>query len=393
VPVELEAVVTGVFGLDNRPQARPHLRRNFARPSSILKPEAFDGNQLAGIYDFPASQGAGSTIALIELGGGYIDADISAFFLALNLPEPEVTSVSVNGGTNSPLLDPDADIEVALDIEVTGAVAPLSRIILFFAPNDDQSFLQAILAAVHDATNNPQVISISWGGAESSWTAQQLAAMNDAFQSAAALGISVFVAAGDDGANDNVNDGKAHVDFPASSPFVTACGGTSLTVTDGVRQESVWNDGDGSATGGGISGFFVRPDYQQNVAMPANLNGDFQGRGLPDVAAVADPDTGYAVLVDAAWLVVGGTSAVAPLMAGLIARINNLTGKNNGLINTSLYQAGSGNSFNDIVGGNNSCDGVDGYSAVLGWDPVTGWGSPGGSSLLHLLQSNTTTLK
>jgi len=388
LPSELHEIVTGVFGLDDRPQARPHFRLSRSHLPAIGKPNAFDGNQLASIYDFPAGDGKGETIALIELGGGYISADIAAFFAALNLPAPSVTSVSVAGGQNTPLVDPDADTEVALDIEVAGAASVGSKIVAYFAKNTDDGFLQAILAVVHDTTNKPNIMSISWGGAESTWTEQQMTAMNEAFQSAAAVGISVFCAAGDDGANDNVNDGKAHVDFPSSSPFVTACGGTTLVISNGARQESVWNDGDGSATGGGISDFFAVPQYQEGLAMPANLATNFLGRGLPDVAAVGDPNTGYAVLVDGLWQTVGGTSAVAPLHAALLARINSLSGHANGLINAALYKANSSNGFNDITVGNNSCDGVTGYSASIGWDAVSGWGSPGGSSLLKLLDSN-----
>jgi kumamolisin len=385
LPKELVDVVTGVFGLDNRPQAKSH-RLAKARPNLFgIKPDAFDGNQLAAIYNFPSATGQGQTIGIIELGGGFLQSDITAYFAALKLPAPAVKAVSVGGGANSPGVDVDADTEVALDIQVAGAVAPGANIVVYFAPNTDQGFLQAILAALHDEENDPKIISISWGGAESTWTAQQMTAMDEAMQSAAAIGVTALVAAGDDGADDNVGDGAAHVDFPASSPSVTACGGTSLVVADGVRQESVWNDGDGSATGGGISNVFARPVYQQSLAMPSNLSSQLQGRGLPDVAAVADPDTGYAVLVDGSWQIVGGTSAVAPLIAGLMARLNQLTGKPSGLINTALYKAQSANGFNDIVGGNNSCDGVVGYLAVKGWDPVTGWGSPNGTILEKLL--------
>jgi kumamolisin len=388
LPNELDGVVTGVFGLDHRPQARPHFRVCDIHLSNILKPNGFDGNQLASVYDFPSSDGKGEKIALIELGGGYVDADIKAFFASLNLPTPAVSSVSVDGASNTPLLDPGADTEVALDIEVAGAAAPSSAIVVYFAPNTDAGFLQAILAAVHDPVNKPSIMSISWGGAESTWTAQQMTAMDEVFQSAAAVGISVFSAAGDDGANDNVNDGKAHVDFPSSSPFVTACGGTTLVLSNGARQESVWNDGDGSATGGGISDFFPIPQYQKQIVMPVSLATNFAGRGLPDVSAVGDPSTGYAVLVDGLWQIVGGTSAVAPLFAGLMARINSLTGNAHGSINPALYEANSSNGFNDITQGNNSVDGIIGYNATTGWDPVSGWGSPGGSSLLKLLQAN-----
>ena len=385
LPTELEGVVTGVFGLDNRPQAFPHFRlssRPFAARGS--KPDAFDGNSLSKVYGIPESTGTGQIIALIELGGGYNAADMDMYFSALGLPIPAIKAVSVSGGKNSPGIDEDADIEVALDIQVTGSVAPQASIAVYFAPNTDAGFLQAVQAAIHDAVT---LISISWGSAELTWTSSGMITMNQAFQDANALGISIFVAAGDDGVDDNVGNGKVNVDFPASSPSVTACGGTSLIVVNGVRQETVWNDGDGSASGGGISNFFARPSYQINVVMPANLNGNFQGRGLPDVAAVADPDTGYAVYADGSWLVVGGTSAVAPFFAGITARLNQLRTKPVGLINASIYQNPNIDAFNDITAGNNSSDGIQGYSAAVGWDPVTGFGSPNGGSLFKLFNA------
>lgn len=384
IPSNLLNIVIGVYGLDNRPQASPHVIRKTSFPKDVLKPPGFDGNQLATIYDFPAADGTGQTIGIIELGGGYTDADLLVFFNSLGLTAPSVTSVSVEGGSNQPGLDLNADIEVALDIEVAGAVAPKAKIVVYFAPNTDSGFLQAVLNAIHDDVNKPSVISISWGESESAWTQQMLTSMNDAFQSAAALGISVLVATGDDGANDNVNDGHAHVDFPSTSPFVTACGGTSLTVSGSQNTETAWNDGDGSATGGGISDFFDRPLYQLAVPMPTNLGSAKVGRGVPDISAVADPNTGYAVFVHGLWQIVGGTSAVAPLISGLATRINQNINKPVGLLNNRIYGTNGASAFNDISGGNNSCDGVTGYTAGPGWDPVSGLGSPKGKAILNL---------
>jgi kumamolisin len=383
LPRSLVGIVTGVFGLDDRPQASPHLVRSRSFERSIFKPNAFDGQQLAQIYDFPQGDGSGRTIALIELGGAVFTPDLETFFQQLRLPLPQIKDISVNGGLTLPGVDPAADGEVTLDVEVAGAVAPKANILIYHAPNDDVGFLQAVLTAVHDGVNSPDVISISWGQAESGWTQQMMTAMDDAFQSAAAIGISVFVAAGDDGANDNQNDGRAHVDFPASSPFVTACGGTTLLVSN-ARQESVWNDGNGSATGGGISDFFERPPYQAGITMPPNLATSKTGRGLPDVSAVADPQTGYAVYLHGVWQVFGGTSAVAPLLAAMTLRFAQALGHRVGLLNTRIYGGNANTVFNDVVSGNNSCDGITGYSAAPGWDAVTGFGSPKGQSLLSL---------
>lgn len=386
LPDDLDQLVVGVFGLDTRPQCRPHMRVATAAIVPPFKPKAFDGVQLAAVYDFPSATGTGQTIALLELGGGFNQGDIDSFFQSLDLPPPKVSATGVDGAANSPVPFQDANLEVALDIEVAGAAAPGASIEVYFAPNTDQGFLDGVLAAIHDSTNSPGILSISWGAAESEWTAQAMTALDDAFQSAVAIGMSVFVAAGDDGANDNVSDGSAHVDFPASSPNVTACGGTNLVVDGSSRTEVAWNSSGDGSTGGGISNVFARPTYQQNLSAPANLSGKLQGRALPDVAACADPSTGYAVLCDGLWNVVGGTSAVAPLYAGLLARINQIRGEHSGLINIHLYSAGAAAGFFDIVSGNNSCDGITGYQCGPGWDAATGWGSPGGESLLRLLQ-------
>ena len=385
LPEELQEIVSGIFGLDNRLQAFSHLRLADNTQSSFAKPNAFDAVQLAKIYDFPDGDGSGQTIGIIELGGGFLQSDIEAFFRTLNLPIPEVKAVSVLSGSNQPNKDSGADTEVALDIQVAGAAAPAAKIVVYFAPNTEEGFLQAIVTAIHDVDNKPSILSISWGAAESAWTEQAMLAMDDAFRTAASIGMSVFAAAGDDGVNDNVNNLKAHVDFPASSPCLTACGGTNLKIQNGQRIEVAWHSEFHGATGGGISNVFDRPPYQQHLNMPSNRGSQKDGRGLPDVSAVADPATGYAVLVNGSWLTVGGTSAVSPLYSGLTARINQRLGRSSGLINPSLYSALGTPGFNDVVQGSNSSMWVHGYQAVVGWDPVTGWGTPGGTALLNLL--------
>ncbi|HTV74680.1 MAG TPA: S53 family peptidase, partial [Candidatus Acidoferrales bacterium] len=259
--------------------------------------------------------------------------------------------------------------------------APESRIVVYFAPNTDAGFLDAVTTAIHDTANKPSVISISWGGPESTWTAQAMTAFDQALQSAATLGITVCVAAGDGGSTDGVSDGQNHVDFPASSPYALACGGTSISVADGaISSEVVWNDGaKGGATGGGVSVQFPLPTWQANLTVNnGTTSAPLTMRGVPDVAGDADPDTGYDVLVDGSSEVVGGTSAVAPLWAGLIARINGINGTSAGYINPKLYAAPS--SFNDIVQGNNG-----GFSASAGWDACTGLGSAKGQAIAGIL--------
>jgi len=390
IPEELEPIIVGVFGLDNRPQARPHLQRYEQTPGTMhanAVTTSYTPPQLANLYDFPTTNnGSGQCIALIELGGGYANSDLQAYFQKLGIALPVVTSVSVDGGQNTPTGTPDsADGEVDLDIEIAGAIAPGAHIAVYFAPNTDQGFLDAITQATHDTTNNPTVISISWGGSESTWTAQAMQAMDQAFQAAVALGITVCCAAGDNGSSDGVTDGKAHVDFPASSTYALACGGTRLEAANNtVSSEVVWNDSTSSATGGGISDVFGLPTWQANANIPPSVNDQHAGRGVPDVSGDADPQTGYQVHVDGQDVVFGGTSAVAPLWAGLIALINQQRGKPAGYLNPVLYQNYAKlmqtNALRDVTSGNNGS-----YTAGPGWDACTGLGTPDGIKLLNAL--------
>jgi kumamolisin len=387
VPVELNGIIEAVLGLDNRPQARPHFRmkagdaRRRSRPARAAA-TSFTPVQLAALYDFPRGDGKGECIAIIELGGGYRPQDIQAYFAGLGLAAPGVTAVSVDHGTNQPSGDPNGpDGEVMLDIEVAGAIAPAAVIVLYFAPNTDAGFLDAVTSAIHDDARKPAVVSISWGGPESSWTQQAMSAMDQAFQAAAVMGITVCVAAGDSGSTDGVSDGSNHVDFPASSAHALACGGTSLqTSGTTIVKEVVWNDGpESGAGGGGVSTFFALPAWQQGLDAT-----DAQGsrsplarRGVPDVSGDADPQTGYRVLVDGTSAVIGGTSAVAPLWAGLIARINALSGRPAGFVNPALY--GKPAALRDITQGNNG-----GFAASPGWDACTGLGSPDGAKVASI---------
>jgi kumamolisin len=386
VPEDVAAIVTGVFGLDERPQAKTRFRRlNEAVMPAAAGDVSYAPNAIAKLYNFPtAGQGSGQTVAIIELGGGFTAADLTAYFSKLGIsPAPSVTAVSVDGAQNAPAGDPNsADGEVLLDIEVVGAVAPKARMAVYFAPNTDQGFLDAITTAVHDKVRKPSVISISWGSAESAWTKQALTNFDQAFLDAGVLGVTVCCASGDDGSTDGVTDGAAHVDFPAASPHVLACGGTRLESSVGkITKETVWNHGAGNgAGGGGVSETFALPDFQKGAKVPVSVNPmHFKGRGVPDVAGDADPATGYEIRVDGRDAVFGGTSAVSPLWAGLIALLNEQTGKAAGFVNPVLYGVAHG--FNDVISGNNGA-----YSAGRGWDACTGLGSPNGAALLAALK-------
>jgi len=391
VPTELSKIIESVHGLDNRPQAQAHFR---IAPDTPTSPAAaavsYTALQVARAYSFPTGlNGSGETIGIIELGGGFTQSDLNTYFSGLGIsPAPSVVAVSVDGAQNQPTGDTNGpDTEVMLDIEVAGAVAPAASIVVYFAPNTDAGFLDAINQAATDSTHKPSVISISWGGPESTWTAQSLQSYNNALQSASAVGVTVCVAAGDNGSSDGVSDGGDHVDFPASSPYSLACGGTTLIISSGtISSEVVWNDlaSNEGATGGGVSTTFPLPTWQSNINVPAA--GSFQGRGLPDVAGDADPATGYQVQVDGSSFAVGGTSAVAPLWAGLIALFNQSLGQSAGYLNPTLYQtvAEGAGTFHDITSGNNGD-----FSAGPGWDACTGWGSPDGAGLLMVLAAGT----
>ena len=396
VPGQLAPIITGVFGLDDRPQAQPHFRlfepepaetQGAFRPATEVE-RSFTPAQVAHLYDFVAdADGSGETIALIELGGGLRAADISAYFDGLGSPVPTVTIVSVDGGRNEPTTADSADGEVMLDIEVAGAVAPRARIVVYFAPNTDRGFLDAISRAVHDSVNRPSIISISWGGPESAWTGQAMAAMDQAFAEAALVGVTVTCASGDNGSDDRVGDGRAHADFPASSPHVLACGGTRITASGvAITAERTWNDGaQGGASGGGVSDVFDPPPYQATAGVPPSANpGGRRGRGLPDVAGDASPASGYAVRVDGRDMVIGGTSAVAPLYAGLVALLNQKLGRPVGFLNPTLYGAGR-TAIRDITEGDNGA-----YRTGAGWDACTGLGRIDGAALLAVLERSST---
>jgi kumamolisin len=380
LPVELNGIVEAVLGLDNRPQAQPRFK---VKRSAAGAAVSYAPTEVATLYQYPAGAGQGECVALIELGGGYRPKDLKTYFAGLGVGSPRVVAVSVDHAKNAPTGSGDGpDGEVMLDIEVVGAVAPAAKIAVYFAPNTDAGFLDAVTTAIHDTTHKPSVISISWGGAESTWTDQAMSAMDSAFQAAAAMGITVCVASGDNGSSDGVTDGADHVDFPASSPFALACGGTSLRGSGStIASETVWNDGSaGGASGGGISGFFPLPSWQEGLSVQktAGQTVALGMRGVPDIAGDADPETGYNVRVDGSNTVIGGTSAVAPLWAALIARINAAAGKPAGFVNPLLYANAA--ALRDVTSGNNGH-----FAATVGWDACTGLGSPNGQSLAALL--------
>jgi len=382
LPSELGAVVEAVLGLDNRPQAEAQIRFRGPDRKKAAAPVDFTPIQLGTLYAYPQATGQGQCVGIVELGGGFTQSDLQTYFSSLKVGSPTVTAVSVDGAENAPTGEADGpDGEVMLDIEVIGSLAPQANVAVYFAPNTDAGFLDAVTTAIHDTTNKPSVVSISWGSAESTWTDQSMTSMDEAFQEAATLGVTICVAAGDGGSSDGVTDGKDHVDFTASSPYALACGGTSLTASGTtIKSEVVWNGGSqGGAGGGGVSSFFALPTYQSGLKTTGaeGVTAALSKRGVPDVAGDADPETGYSVRIDGTNTVIGGTSAVAPLWSGLLARINQLAGKPVGYLQPTLYKNPS--ALRDITQGNNG----DFYASV-GWDACTGLGIPNGQAVANL---------
>ncbi|HJY97760.1 MAG TPA: S53 family peptidase, partial [Streptosporangiaceae bacterium] len=358
VPAALAGVVTAVLGLDTRPQAQPHFRT--PRDAAAAQGTSYYPNQVAQIYDFPANTtGAGQTVAVIELGGGFTTSDLDAYFGGLNIAVPSITAASVDGASNNPGDTSGASVEVNLDIDVIGAAAPGAAQVVYFAPNNgDQGFVDAISNAA-GASPAPIAISISWGQSEDSWTAQGLSAMNAAMSDAAAMGITVCVAAGDNGSSDGVNDGQVHVDFPASSPYALACGGTKLladAATGTVSSEVVWNElaaGEG-AGGGGVSDQFAQPTWQANAGVGA--------RAAAQPAAAAG---GAAAAADAGGAAAGADAEADPLRH----RRHHGSGSGSGGSGSGGSGSGSGGS-----GGGSSGTGWRGVPDVAGnADPVTGY--------------------
>jgi kumamolisin len=368
LPEALADHVVAIMGFDQRPVAHTHYRHRGPHAQAAHSQVSYLPKQVATRYSFPAGTGLGQTIALIELGGGYTASQIASYFTKTGIHRTgTLTAVSVDGATNSPGNPSGPDGEVQLDIEVAGAIAPAANIVVYFAPNQGSGFQDAIATALADTTHSPSVMSISWGGPENGYAPQDLDAINQTLAKAVALGVTVCVASGDQGASDGAPHGK-HVDFPASSPYVLGCGGTTLPAHG---TETAWNTPGGGATGGGYSVEFSKATWQVGNAQ--------SHRGVPDVAGDADPDTGYEVSVDGASTVIGGTSAVAPLWAGLVATLNQIDSKRYGFINPALY-ANPG-ALTDITTGNNN-----GYNATKGWDPVTGLGSPIGTKVQDALR-------
>jgi kumamolisin len=405
VPVGLKTIVRGVFGLDNRRAARrgrPSSPASAPAGSAAVPSSWYVPSELAQHYSFPAGDGAGQAIGLLELGGGYFPSDLQQFCTLANVPSPPtVTPVSVDGASTS-AKDGDEG-EVMLDTEIAAGICPKASIVVYFAPNTDAGLIDVLTNAIHDQKNDPGVLSMSWGGPEESYTKQALNEIGEVLKDAAALGVTVCFASGDDGSSDGVTDGHAHVNFPASSPFALAVGGTTIPVKGSSAPDIVWREGTGlndggandGSTGGGVSAIFPRPAWQSQITATSVNPSALAGRCLPDISANADwTKSPYLLFVDGAKQPNGGTSAATPLVASLLTLINaqRPAGKRVGYVTPVLYGPASqgGGAIGsagctDVVSGNNDTAAVGGYSAGRGYDAASGWGTPLGAKLAQLL--------
>ncbi len=411
LPAELAGVVEGVLGLDNRKmvRTRPRPSRRAAEAGAGGQPpaNAYTPPMLAKLFDFPAGDGAGQCVAVFAFNGqimstgesalgGYKADELASYFTdTLKQAAPRITDVVVQGPGNQPGdgEGSDATGEVLLDLCTVGGVVPGANVAVYFTEFTEEGWVNAIKAAVADTTNKPKVISISYGNPEDDeakglWTEQAVKLVNGAFEQAAAQGITICCASGDDGSADEPRTKVPHVDFPASSPWVLGCGGTRLEAdpqTGTISSEEVWNDlaRKEGATGGGVSRLFALPEWQAAAEVPPNADRSGRGgRGVPDVASLADPETPMWVLTpDGQPGGIGGTSAAAPLWSALIALLNQRTGTPLGFCNPQLY-AHLKDSLVDIPTGNNGS-----YKAGAGWDACTGWGRPDGTRLLQALRA------
>jgi kumamolisin len=402
LPTRVAKVVEHIIGLDNQQVNAKHYAASANPPGT----KSLTPQQVAKLYNYPQGDGAGQTIGIYEMitgdgPPGYNANDlaltINAFGGGLKIPVP--IDVPVDGQTNTHI----SDGETVLDITVAGAIAQGAAIAVYFTGSSVQNMVHALQKMIHPNPSVgdpvPTILSISYGWGPDDDTSimnsSDYIQMSALFQDAAQLGITVLVSSGDTGAQIDTNVKQAEASYPATDPWVLACGGTTIgNIKASSFSEYVWNDGEqGGATGGGVSVQFPVPAYQNSYAIPKrNVTGGKVGRGIPDVAGNASPYSGYPLFLQGKSSgPIGGTSAVAPLYAGLVAILNSLLGENKvGFLNPTLYILGS-KVCKDIASPpgplNNNFDSVKGYPCGKGWDACTGLGVVDGSKLLTSLKA------
>jgi kumamolisin len=391
VPEEIARIVDGVFGLDDRPVShRPRFAAGTTMAPPPPNPNTKTPSSFRKLYSFPTRAiGAGQYIGVLEFGGGFERRKLNAYLSALGVRAANVIVREISPGRNRPVNQPgrlSPDVEVYMDLEILASVAPGATLVVYFAENNNRGWVEALHAAIFDSAHPLSVLSISWGQAEQYWDPQAIAAIDNAFRTAAARDITVCCSSGDRGVFE-AGDKPYTIPFPASSPHVLACGGTRIETLEARTREIVWNEPRtvGLASGGGISRVFDRPSFQQGHRVPTEFSTGRPGRGIPDVAANASSLSGYLIIADGTRMSMGGTSAAAPLWAGLIACLNEALHRRVGYLTPLLYRARRG-SLRDVVDGNNKLAGRQGYRARRGWDACTGLGTPHGVNLLRWLK-------
>jgi kumamolisin len=383
MPRELASIAHAVLGLDTRSPRGSGLRSH----AEDVSGDGLLPSEMARLYGLAtAGRGAGQCIAIIEPAGGYDREDIAKACRAMAVPMPQMTDIRIGNGRNAPGVNPRADEEVALDIQVIAGVAPEARIAVYFTELSEAGLVAGLCKAVH-GPKRPNVIVMTWGQPEVFWPKEARLALDAVLQDAVRLGVTVVATAGDDLATERMRDGKVHVNYPASSPYVLGCGGTQITLDPRrtkIVDEVVWNEQGTRGTGGGISEIYGVPAFQSAISLPGSLNDGKPGRGVPDVAAAAAQLNGYRIVLHGSDVVMSGTSAVAPLWGAFIALLNEQRGLSLGFLNERLYQ--SPNLLKTITSGDN----IDvrsrlGYRAGRGWSACTGLGSPNGSAVITSL--------
>ncbi|HSE43348.1 MAG TPA: S53 family peptidase [Acidobacteriota bacterium] len=409
IPADLADVIEGILGLEDRPLMTHHTFIAAMHSTNHVEPI-----EVARAYQFPAHvNGEGERIAIIELGGGFNDQDIKDYFQKHGFRTPRIRVHEIDGQKNSPATKQSVEqvlklmgvekncktnakmdqselaramwtIESTIDIQLAGSFANGGFIDVYFAPNNAQGKYHALTSVLTNKECAPTILSCSWGAAEEELPTDVVHILNQIFQDAALLGITVCFSSGDKG-DDQGKDGKPRAHYPATSPHVLSCGGTHWNLSGDRLSEVVWNETLPAGvvkSGGGVSHIFEMPEWQSSAKVKSKTN--HKGRGTPDVSGKADIQRGYCTLVVGFKITMGGTSSAAPMWAGLIARINEKLGCRVGFLTPLLYQKQFAQTFNDITRGNNGK-----FKASRGWDPCTGWGTPNGKKLLKILSSGS----
>jgi kumamolisin len=370
LPQHLATHVSGVFGL--HAWCRTARVDHPTRDRVPLEPRA-----VARRYTFPLATGAGQTIGIIAYEATYRTSDYALAMRRLGVERADPILKRVDGERAARHADRGADLEAATDVQIACALAPGARVVVYEAPHDERGCLDAIRTAIFDDDYAPAAISLSYGIVERQWTRAARALLDDLFVAAATIGISVFVASGDNGAELD-DDGRPHVNAPAASPYVLACGATKIERDEHGRLcEVAWH-----RSGGGFGRARV-PSWQTGAAAWAERHGIESGRGVPDVSAQCDP--GYPVYFEGRELSMHGTSAVAPLWAALAARIDENATRAFGPTQTigffaPLLYANAAAIMLPIARGGNET-----FRARARWNPCVGLGTPNGLALERAL--------